>query len=199
MGGVDCGLFAIADLVDICYGRDPNMIIYDQSKQEHLKECFEKQRMTGFPRFHVDPSGTRMNKLHESWECELPKKTVKRDAVYRKEPDGCDTVKGIPTSDNKFNFLEEVGNRKGKRDTKNRVYPASIDKKLKEVTKESKLIVNLSSETLTEYERSLLMKGFKFCSYNKVKFVRDITSWFRNLWTREYFPPRLKSEWNKTR
>ena len=78
-GGVDCGLFAIAYLVDICYGRDPSMIIYDQSKMlEHLKECFEKQRMTGFPRFRVDTSCAETNKLHESWEWELPKKTVKR-------------------------------------------------------------------------------------------------------------------------
>ena len=82
--------------------------------REHLKECFEKQKMTGFPRFRVDPSRAETNKLHESWEWELPKKTVKRNAVYKKEPDGCDTVKEIPTSDNKFNLLEEDGNGKGK-------------------------------------------------------------------------------------
>ena len=82
------------------------MIISDQSKmQEHLKECFEKQEMTGFPRFRFDPSRAKTYKLHESWEWELPKKTVKRDAVYRKDPDGCGIVKGIPKNDNKFNFL----------------------------------------------------------------------------------------------
>ena len=114
--------------------------------------------MTGFPRFRVDPSCAETNKPNESWEWELPKKTVKRDAVYRKEPDGCDTVKGIPTSDSKFNFLEEEGKGKGKQDNKNLVYPASINKELKEIRKESKLIVNLSSETLIEYEISLLKK-----------------------------------------
>ena len=76
------------------------------------------------------------------------------------------------------------------------MYPASINKKIKEIRKESKLIVNLSSETLTEYERSLLKKGFKFCpatkSYNKVNFVRDITSWFRNSWIREYFSTKAQ-------
>ena len=77
--------------------------------------------------------------------------------------------------------------------------------KLKEIWKESKLIVNLSSETLTEYERSLLKKSFKFCpatkSCNKVNFVRDITSWFRNLRIREYFSTKaqVKTEHNSVK
>ena len=78
-------------------------------------------------------------------------------------------------------------------------------KKLKEIRKESKLIVNLSFETLTEYERSLLKKGFKFCpattSYKKVNFVKDITSWFRNLGIREYFSTkaRVRTEQNSVK
>ena len=55
----------------------------------------------------------------------------------------------------------------------------------------NKLIVNLSSRKLTENEKNLLCKGVKFSpatrNYNKIKFVTDITNWFRNLHLQEYF------------
>ena len=67
----------------------------------------------------------------------------------------------------------------------------TIVKELKTIRQESKLIVNISSQTLTEHEISLLKKGFKFCpatkSYDKVNFVKDMLNWFRNLRLREYF------------
>ena len=79
-GGVDCGLFAIAFSVDLCYGIDPSAVVYDQSRmRKHLIECFDKMKLTQFPLFQTDPSGVKPNQSHVSWEWHLPNKIAKRN------------------------------------------------------------------------------------------------------------------------
>lgn len=46
-----CGLFAIAVAYDICAGKDPCFMIYDESLMRgHLEQCFELERLSRFPR-----------------------------------------------------------------------------------------------------------------------------------------------------
>ena len=79
-GGVDCGLFAIAFSVDLCYGIDPSAVLYDQSRMhKHLIQCFDKMKLTRFPRFRTDPSEVKPNQSHVSWEWHLPNKIAKRN------------------------------------------------------------------------------------------------------------------------
>ena len=78
-GNVDCCLFATAYAVDIWNGIDPSTIIYDQLRmREHLTECFEKQKITKFPRYRIDPSCAKPVDSHEDSEWKLPKKRAKR-------------------------------------------------------------------------------------------------------------------------
>jgi len=46
----DCGLFAIATALTVALGKDPSFVIFDQSSmREHLKKCFEQQKLTEYP------------------------------------------------------------------------------------------------------------------------------------------------------
>ena len=45
-----CGLFAIAMAYDICSGRDPCNLLYEESlMRNHLKTCFELRKLSQFP------------------------------------------------------------------------------------------------------------------------------------------------------
>lgn len=49
-GAVDCGLFAIAAAISICFGKDPSTAKYDQKKmRKHLYKCIEGKEITPFP------------------------------------------------------------------------------------------------------------------------------------------------------
>lgn len=50
IGGVDCGLFALAFACDLCNGRDPCTRIYYQSKlRSHYEKCLSCEVITSFP------------------------------------------------------------------------------------------------------------------------------------------------------
>ena len=50
-GGVDCGLFAIANAYELAAGNDPSDVSFDQGKmRKHLVQCLEKGRFEPFPR-----------------------------------------------------------------------------------------------------------------------------------------------------
>jgi len=47
----DCGLFAIANMVEICYGNNPEDFSYDQNMmRNHLEECLLNKEMKPFPK-----------------------------------------------------------------------------------------------------------------------------------------------------
>ena len=47
----DCGLFAIANMVEICFGNNPEDLSYDQDvMRSHLKECLSNKEMKPFPK-----------------------------------------------------------------------------------------------------------------------------------------------------
>ena len=50
-GSDDCGLFAIAFMLEVCQGNDVKAITFHQSKmRKHQLECLEKGIMSSFPR-----------------------------------------------------------------------------------------------------------------------------------------------------
>ena len=52
-GGDDCGLFAIANTVQLAKKCDPAKVKYHQYQmRSHLINCFEKGKMTTFPTQH---------------------------------------------------------------------------------------------------------------------------------------------------
>ena len=50
-GSHDCGMFAIAFMVEVCEGNDPETVFFSQAKMRaHLQKCFETDLLTPFPR-----------------------------------------------------------------------------------------------------------------------------------------------------
>ena len=49
VGGTDCGLFAIAVISAIAYGKDPSLLQFKQEEmREHLLNCFKNEYITLF-------------------------------------------------------------------------------------------------------------------------------------------------------
>ena len=49
--GSDCGLFAVANATELCFGSQPGHAIYKQScMREHLMTCFLTQELLPFPK-----------------------------------------------------------------------------------------------------------------------------------------------------
>ena len=49
-GSADCGLFSIAYITDLAFGKDPSLHVYQQSgMREHLFKCFQKKQLEPFP------------------------------------------------------------------------------------------------------------------------------------------------------
>ena len=51
VGGADCGVFAIANLVEVLCGKDPRQAQFNQDRmREHLFRCISLQAFTPFPK-----------------------------------------------------------------------------------------------------------------------------------------------------
>ena len=47
----DCGLFAIANMVEICFGNNPEDLSYNQdAMRNHIEKCFTNKEMKPFPK-----------------------------------------------------------------------------------------------------------------------------------------------------
>ena len=153
-GGVDCLLFVIAFSVDLSYGIDPSAVLYDQSRmRKHLIQCFDKMKLTQFPRFRTDPSGVKPNQSHVSWKWHLPNKIAKRNHLNGNTKHN----RGIQPSYNRFRSLSsnestktEFQNSEATRATKATRITARVNSKSTKigssqtVNNDKKLIVNLS-------------------------------------------------------
>ena len=54
-GAVDCGLFAVAYAVEVCYGYSPSVVSFDQRKMRtHLHQCLSKGMIVPFPKMCRD-------------------------------------------------------------------------------------------------------------------------------------------------
>ena len=53
-GGVDCGLFALANAVELALGNDLSKINFDQTKMRpHLRLCLESGQISSFPQTNM--------------------------------------------------------------------------------------------------------------------------------------------------
>ena len=93
LGSTDCGAFAIAYVVDVLLGNEPEKIRYDQSKmREHLVNCFESGKLTPFPKYRTEDkivSPTSDNKTgnpEKSWS--TPKRYNFRPRNRQKQLEG---------------------------------------------------------------------------------------------------------------
>ena len=69
----DCGVYAIAFLTDICYGRSPSSCVYDHKKiRSHLINCFQTGKMTPFPSTETKEEKAMLKTLNVYCQCRLP-------------------------------------------------------------------------------------------------------------------------------
>ena len=53
-GGYDCGLLSIASATAICYGKEPEHLLFDQDQaRKHLEAAYEQKVLLPFPASHV--------------------------------------------------------------------------------------------------------------------------------------------------
>ena len=53
-GSTDCGLFAIANAVEVAAGNDPEKVIFDQTAMRpHLMSCLESEKLEPFPKYRL--------------------------------------------------------------------------------------------------------------------------------------------------
>ena len=71
---VDCGIYAVAFLTDLCHRLDPASCQYASSKElrQHLMECFEEGRMSTFPSTSRIKGRSQMKDLNIYCHCRLP-------------------------------------------------------------------------------------------------------------------------------
>ena len=61
-GGSDCGLFAIANATELCFGLQPSHAVYDQlCMREHLINCFSHHKLLPFPKQTVETKPTLLS------------------------------------------------------------------------------------------------------------------------------------------
>ena len=64
-GGADCGLFAISMAFDLCSGIDPfTQEVVQEQMREHLVSCFEKCKMSAFPKVPRQAMERRKQVVH---------------------------------------------------------------------------------------------------------------------------------------
>ena len=73
-GSVNCGLFAIANIVAPCFGYEPNKILFRQDRmRNHLISCLEAGQFSMFP-FDVNtrPKRNKTQKIRVYCTCRHP-------------------------------------------------------------------------------------------------------------------------------
>ena len=73
-GSVDCGVYAIAFLTDLCHGKDPASCQYANAAKlrNHLITCLENGQMLPFPSRDIPKKKPLMKELNVYCSCRLP-------------------------------------------------------------------------------------------------------------------------------
>ena len=71
---IDCGVYAVAFLIDLCHGRDPASCQYAGSKElcQHLVICFGNGHMSPFPATSTLKKNALLKELNVYCKCRLP-------------------------------------------------------------------------------------------------------------------------------
>ena len=60
-GGTECGLYAIANVTNIAYGRDPSQLLYCEKEMcQHLLNCFSQKDLKPFPLINEESDNPNM-------------------------------------------------------------------------------------------------------------------------------------------
>ena len=77
VGAHDCGLFAIANAVEILTNHHVENVIFDQTKmRNHLVTCFEEGKLTPFPKYGTTPNKeNRKERLADDSDWKIPRRS----------------------------------------------------------------------------------------------------------------------------
>ena len=182
VGSHDCGVFAIANAVELLINNQIENVIFDQTKKrQHLVQCFETGKITPFPKYSTS-SKKEISKVHTTLDSDW--KTLRRSQrIKEKDEKGIQKLK-LSNRYEKLTSLEPPLQNESKK-------AAAINKSMKKELNQSDVIENLSNYMINESEKSVLEKGLNFCptteSPNKLRLLDDLYFFCRKLRLKEFF------------
>jgi hypothetical protein len=203
VGSVDCGLFAIANAVELLEGNNITGVVFDQSQmRNHLIKCLENDKLTPFPRKRIAPETNEVfDRFHGDWLS--PKSS--RKSKGRKEERGITTRNFFDALPQPTEQGEETeADKKAEKEVITETEEGSEIRKCKKKWKAGDLVLNLSSKELTPSQKEVCCFGIKFCPYpvkiNMFNCFKDIAAFCRRMRLKEYFlnsEPNERPEWMK--
>ena len=186
MGGVDCGLFALAYTTDLAHGNNPSQILYDQSQfRSHLLQCLNDHKAAPFPRIGMHPECSVPHEytaaVPETQKWSVPKQLSPRVVLS-------DCTEVFPTQ-NRFLALSPQAEQVSVDEQP--TSSATNTQSTRPQHSQSGNVVNLSNRTLSKSELSLLDMGLSFSpsrkTLDKLKVCEDTFKFIRRLKLAEYF------------
>ena len=190
-GGTDCGLFAIANAMEVLMGNDIGQVVFDQTMmRKHLATCFENGKMHPFPKYRVNcnstKSLTRPSKSDSDWKSPRRSQRLKNQ---QKKSNGDDSIKLYNR------FVTPAANSQKELPSNSQALSTST-KQLRNKCK-SDIIYNISDVNLSLSEQAVLEKGFNFCpttkAPNKTQVLDDVYAFTRKLRLKEHFHSENKA------
>ena len=193
VGGKDCGLFTIANALEVLGGNDVSQVIFDQSKmRKHLISCFENGKISPFPKYKISRSSnsnqeTKQPAPDAEWQFPRRSQRIRAKNISSESTDKLNLS-------NRFEI--SVTEDKGEKKTKE-AETANL-KNIQNNPSKSDIIFNLSKEALSLAEQNVLEKGFNFCPTTKFpdknRVLDDVYSFCRKLMLKEYFHNDTKED-----
>ena len=199
VGSTDCGLFAIANAIEIILGNDLTSIVFDQSMMRtHLISCFEKGKLVPFPKYRVEAGKKRTSSGISPQKDDMNWQIPRRSNRIRNMKNMTDSQKEIKLNNRFTTSSAEKCDMKPLDNKKQQ----SIHHPMKNKCK-SDIILNISNSTLNINEQNVLEKGLNFCPTvklpDKMRVLDDLYRFCRKLKLKEYFyNPDLKKVADET-
>jgi hypothetical protein len=194
-GGTDCGLFAIANAVEVVAGKNPENVIFDQTAmRQHLKSCFEIGKLEPFPKYRVqlDESSKSKPKISPESDWVIPRRSSRIRTSQQNNS----------KNNNEISLYNRFVPAKAPDTPANTTEIAEAKKQPLNPPKngcKSDIVYNISKASLSLVEQDVLEKGFNFCpslkSPDKPRLLDDLYRFCRKLKLKEHFydPKSTKS------
>lgn len=187
VGGTDCGLFAIANAMEVLAGNDVSQVVFDQTMmRKHLASCFENNKMTPFPKYRVNRSPNEPNTKCKQSDSEW--KSPRRSQRLKDQHKKAEGTEFTLRTSNRFVIPSDKPQKKQIPSTS--CHTVNSTAQIKNRCK-SDIIYNISDVNLSLAEQAVLEKGFNFCpttkAPNKDRVLDDVYAFTRKLRLKEHF------------
>ena len=191
VGVHDCGIFAIANAVELMTNGEIKDVVFDQSKmRNHLVSCFEAGKISAFPKYGINSPN---NRDADESSCNETDWKMPRRSQRIKQINASQISASQPISlENRYTSMRGSIPDKASSTELQAITGTTAIKHDKAKTRgKSNVIENLSKVTITSMERQVLEKGLNFCpttkSPDRLKLLDDLYFFCRKLRLKEFF------------